>query len=82
MEDLVSSDLISLNEVETWDTEALKDYCRRSGFKCSGKRKELCSRVYTLYIAETPEVPGLNDQEIYKIKQYNIIQDWRVSSRP
>ena len=30
MEDLVSSDLISLNEVETWDAEALKDYCKRS----------------------------------------------------
>ena len=64
MEDLVSSDLISLNEVETWDADAMKYYCRRSGFKCSGTRKELCSRVYTLYNAETSEVPGLSDQEI------------------
>ena len=70
MEDLVSSDLISLTEVETWHTDALKDYCRRRGFKCSGNRRELCSRVYTLYNAKIQEIPDLREQEISKKQDY------------
>ena len=70
MEDLVSSDLISLTEVETWHTDALKDYCRRRGFKCSGNRRELCSKVYTLYNAKIQEIPDLREQEISKKQDY------------
>lgn len=63
---IIDSDLISLNEVETWTTDALKEYCRRRAFKCSGTRRELCSRVYTLYNASVDEVPGIREQEASK----------------
>ena len=66
-------DLISLAEVETWDTEALKDYCRRRGYKVSGSRKELTSRVYFLYNNDIHEEPGAKEQEASRRKDYQIL---------
>ena len=36
--DIVDSDLITLDEVRTWTVDALKDYCRKRGFKVSGSK--------------------------------------------
>lgn len=68
--DLFDSDLIRMEEVKTWDTDALKEYCRKRGYKVSGTRAELCARVYFLYNNNTPEVPTLKDQEVSRKLDY------------
>ena len=45
---IVDSDLITLEEVKIWTVEALKDFCRKRGFKVSGSKEELAARVYCL----------------------------------
>ena len=61
IEDLVSSDFISLNEVETWDTEALKDYFRHVVLSApEQERKSVQDRIcYT-----TKSQNCIRDQEI------------------
>lgn len=54
---LVENDLITLDEVKLWKLDALKDYCKKRGYKVTGTREELCARVYFLYNKETPEDP-------------------------
>jgi hypothetical protein len=63
---IFDDDLMTHTEVETWSTEALKAYCRKRELKCRGSRKELVSRVYTLYNAEVPEVPAAKEQGLSK----------------
>lgn len=66
----VTNDLISLNEVKMWELEALKEYCRRRGYKVSGTRQELCARVYVLYNTQVPEEPGAKELEAGRKKDY------------
>lgn len=69
-ESLDTNDLITHEEVEMWSLEALKDYCRRRGYKVTGSKKELVSRVYFLYNNETPEQPGAKEKEVTMKKDY------------
>ena len=41
----VEADLFSLDEVNMWSTEALKEYCRKRGYKVSDTRAELFQSV-------------------------------------
>lgn len=63
-------DKISHSEVETWSVDSLKEFCRRRGYKCSGAKKELVSRVYVLYNSSIQEEPGVRAQEISRKKDY------------
>lgn len=72
-ENLFQNDLIRLEEVQTWSTDSLKEYCRKRGYKVSGTRSELCARVYFLYNKNTPEEPTLKEQEISKKKDYKTL---------
>lgn len=54
---IINYDLISLEEVKLWSINALKEYCRRRGYKVTGTKEELCARVYFLYNNQTPENP-------------------------
>jgi hypothetical protein len=55
---LIEKDLITLEEIKLWTTDALKEYCRRRGYKVTGTRDELCARAYFLYNKEVPENPS------------------------
>ena len=67
---IVEDDLISLEHVETWDSDALKEYCQRRGYKVSGTRRELCSRVYFLYNQNAPELENVAAVEASKKRNY------------
>ena len=41
--------IISREEVETWNLEALKDFCRCRGDKVIGSKEGLVFRAYILY---------------------------------
>ena len=74
--ELFQDDLIRMDEVQTWATESLKDYCKKRGYKVSGTRSELCARVYFLYNNKTPEVPTLKDQERSKKNDYQALLNY------
>jgi hypothetical protein len=57
-------DIISHEEVEMWSVDALKDYCKRRGYKVTGSKKELVSRVYFLYNNNVAEEPSAREQHI------------------
>ena len=61
---------ISLEEIQTWSTDALKDYCKRRACNISGTKLELCARVYYLSNNSVPEEPSLKDQEMSKKAAY------------
>lgn len=63
-------DIISHDVVETWNVDALKDYCRRRGYKVTGSKKELVSRVYFLYNSRISEEPGAKQREASRKKDY------------
>ena len=65
-----SEDKISHAEVETWSMDSLAEYCRRRGFKCTGTKKELVSRVYVLYNSNIQEELGIREQETSRKKDY------------
>ena len=73
MENMFEEDLISLAEVKTWDTEALKDFCRKRGYKVSGTRDELSARVYFLYNNKVPEEPGAKEKEASQKADYKAL---------
>lgn len=73
METVEEQDKISLEEVETWNIESLKDYCRKRNFKVTGSKKELVARVYVLYNNGVEEEPTAKEQEISKKKDYRAI---------
>ena len=54
---------ILLAEIKTRDTEALKDFCRKRGYKVSGTRDKLSTRIYLLYNNKVPEEPSAKDKE-------------------
>jgi len=35
--------------IEHWSVDDLQDYCRKQGYKCSGSKNELISRVCVLH---------------------------------
>lgn len=83
METTIDSDLISLEEVNMWSTDALKEFCRKRGYKVSGTRAELCSRVYVLYNNPTPEEPGAKEIEASRRTDYKkIYQTGSTSTDP
>jgi hypothetical protein len=63
-------DLITLEEIHTWDITALKEYCRKRNFKVSGSKAELCARVYVLYNQRVPEEPGAREREASRKTDY------------
>ena len=54
---------ILLAEIKTRDTEALKDFCRKRGYKVSGTRDKLSTRIYLLYNNKVPEESSAKDKE-------------------
>lgn len=64
---------ISYGEVETWCVDALKDYCRKRGYRISGSKKELVARVYVLYNNNAEELPGARVKELSRKKDYKEI---------
>lgn len=74
------SDLISHEMVESWTIEALKEFCKLRGYKCTGTKKELVSRVYFLYNNQTPELPGTKEVEMSKKKDYQKLHNMFHSS--
>lgn len=69
-EQLCQSDIISLDEVDMWTTDSLKDFCRRRGHKVSGTKSELRARVYCLYNQQIPEDPTAAEQILSKKQDY------------
>ena len=53
---------ISLKEMQTRSTEALKDYCQRRPCNISGTTLELCARICYLYNNSVPEEPSLKEE--------------------
>ena len=74
------NDLISHDEVLTWSVEALKDYCRKRGYKVSGSKNELAARVYFLYNNNTAEEPGAKEQEASRKKDYKSLVNVKFAS--
>lgn len=70
-------DLITHEEVEHWSTEALKDFCRKRGYKVTGLKKELVSRVYFLYNHQVPEEPDAKQQEASRKKDYKSLVNFK-----
>ena len=70
---IFENNLIRMDEVKTWSTDSLKEYCRKRGYKVSGTKSELCARVYFLYNDSTPEVPTLKEQETSRKLDYKSI---------
>jgi len=73
LEQMFEENLISLNEVKTWDMEALKEFMRKRGRKVSGTKAELCAQVFVLYNDQVPEVPGAKEQEASRKAEYKKI---------
>ena len=73
MENFFDNDLITLSEVKMWDTSALKEFCRKRGYKVSGSREELCARVYVLYNNQVAEEPEAKQQEASRRSDYKTI---------
>ena len=71
--DIVDSDLITLDEVRTWTVDALKDYCRKRGFKISGSKDELMALVYCLYNQQVPENPSAAEELLANKRDYQDI---------
>ena len=63
-------DIISLEEVQTWSLDALKDFCKKRGYKVTGSKKELVARVYVLYNRRVGEQPGAKQQEASRKADY------------
>ena len=59
----VQEDLISLDEINMWSIDAMKEFCRIRDFKVSGTKKELAARVYTLYNCGVTEKPSAKEME-------------------
>ena len=72
-----AEDLISYDEVERWSVEALKDFCRRRGYKVTGAKRELVARVFCLYNQEVPEEPTAREQEISRKKDYKSLVNFK-----
>lgn len=70
---LFENQLISLEEVYTWSTEALKYYCRKRACNVTRPRSELCARVYFMYNTKVPEHPTLKEKEISKKADYKAL---------
>ena len=70
---IVDSDLITLEEVKIWTVEALKDFCRKRGFKVSGSKEELAARVYCLYNQQVPENPSAAEELLANKRDYQDI---------
>jgi len=60
---LKKDDLTGLTEIKTWDIEALKDLCRKRGYKITGSENDLSAWVYFLYNNQILEKPGAKQQE-------------------
>lgn len=72
--DIVREELISMDEVKTWSIEALKDFCRKRGFRCTGSKQDLIARVYVLFNEPTiKEIPGAKEQETSRKQDYKTI---------
>ena len=69
----LEEDIITHEEVEMWSLEALREYCRHRGYKVTGSKKDLVSRVYFLYNEKVPVEPGIKEQEISKKYNYKEI---------
>ena len=76
----LENDIISHEEVETWNLEALKDFCRCRGYKVTGSKKDLVSRVYFLYNNCVPEKPGAKEEESTRKRDYQSIFRHRISA--
>lgn len=72
---LVKDDLIALTEVKTWNIDALKDFCRKRGYKITGSKDELSARVYFLYNNQIPEEPGAKQQEASRKMDYKTLHN-------
>ena len=57
---------ISLDEIQTWSTDALKDYCKRRACNISSTRHEMYARVYYLQNNSVQEELSLKEQDISK----------------
>jgi hypothetical protein len=55
---LIEKDLITLEVIKLWKTDALKEHCRRREYKVTGTRDEQCARAYFRYNKEVPENPS------------------------
>lgn len=75
-----AEDLISHEEVQHWSVEALKDYCRKRGYKVTGAKKELVSRVYFLYNHQVAEQPGAKEQEASRKLDYKSLVNLKFAA--
>ena len=64
--DIFHSNLITLTEVRTCTVVALKDYCRKRGFKISGSKDELIAPVYCLYSQQVYDNPLVADDLLHQ----------------
>ena len=67
------SDQVSIEELDNWDIDSLKDFCLRRGYKVTGTRRELTSRVYFLYNKGIPEEPTAKETEASNNEDYQAI---------
>lgn len=75
-----TENIISHEELETWSVEALKDYCRKRGYKVTGAKKELVSTVFFLYNNRIEEQPGAKQQEASRKKDYRTLVNIKHSA--
>ena len=73
-------DIISLEEVQTWSLDALKDFCKKRGYKVTGSKKELMARVYVLYNISVSEQRGAKQQEASRKADYKSLVNCRFSA--
>jgi len=73
IENMFEESLISLDEVKTWDIEALREFLRKPGRKVSGTKAELCAQVFVLYNDQVPETPGAREEEAARKAEYKQI---------
>lgn len=80
---VLDDELITHEVVETWSLDSLKDYCRRRGYKVTGAKKELVSRVYFMYNDpdKYPELPDAKQQEASRKKDYRNLFEARETTQ-
>ena len=56
------SSSLSLDEVNTWNVDALRLFCRKRQLKVSGNKAELVARVFAVSELGIPVQPSANEQ--------------------